>query len=169
LTVGDRVTPHRSHDRRTEGVAGMLDAVAHQPAVEARALVQAVALEPVVRPAERELRRENVRDRRGVQQRLGEQHRGRRRGDHGRHAGLDDLGLGDALDHDEIAAAAQMGSPPATTNTSPHLEAWSPVDGGPSTDVKRWAYDACVRRHAIVHEMIGLICSNASGGPHTAS
>ena len=66
-----------------------------------------VALQPVVRHAERELRSEDVRDGRGVQQRLGEQRLRRRRRDHGRHAVLDDLVLRDALDHDEEPAATE--------------------------------------------------------------
>ena len=85
----------------------MLDVAAHQPAIEAHALVQEVALEPVVRDAERELRREDVRDGRGVQQRFGEQRLGRRRRDHGRHAVLGDLVLRDALDHDEEPTATE--------------------------------------------------------------
>jgi len=48
-----------------------------------------------------------MRDRRPVQQRLGEQRFRRRRRDHGRHAVLDDLVLRDALDHDEEPAATE--------------------------------------------------------------
>ena len=40
VTVGDRVPPHRGDNRRAERVAGVLDIAAHQPAIEAHALVR---------------------------------------------------------------------------------------------------------------------------------
>ena len=47
VAIRDRVAPHRGHDGRAESIARVLDVTAHQPAVEAHALIEKVPLEAV--------------------------------------------------------------------------------------------------------------------------
>jgi hypothetical protein len=94
-------------DRCSERAADVLDVAAHRPAVERDALVHQVLLEPVVRHAERELRRDHVRDRRRVKQRPRKQRLGAGHRLHRRFPVADHLVLGDPLDQDREAAAPE--------------------------------------------------------------
>jgi hypothetical protein len=66
VAVRECVLPHRVHDRRAQGVTGLLDIPAHRPSIQRDTLIGEILLEPVVRHPEPELRHDHVRDRRRV-------------------------------------------------------------------------------------------------------
>ena len=86
LAVRQRISPHRRDDRRAQGVAGVLHIAAHRAAVQRRALIFQLLLEPIGRHAERKLRGDHVRHRGGVQEAARKQRLGRRRRHHRRAA-----------------------------------------------------------------------------------